>query len=146
MSRMALRLPAGMPHPHLVVLRTLATLALSAVVAQAGWAAAFLGGQGQYVGYHRVGAWVTAGVVVLTAVGYLVLRRSAGPVNLSLALLLALAVVVQVTLGRAGAASAHIFLGVLIAMVATALTSWTYRHSLSDGEDDPVDRSRPRSQ
>ncbi|WP_157621792.1 hypothetical protein [Serinicoccus hydrothermalis] len=141
----AMRLPSGMPHPHLVVLRSLATLALSAVVAQAGWAAAFLGGQGQYLGYHRVGAWVTTAVVVGTAVGYLVLRRSAGPVNVALALVLAVAVVVQVTLGRGGAVSAHVFLGVLIAMVATALTSWTYRHVLPSSEGG-ADSTSPRSQ
>lgn len=124
-----------LPHPHLVVLRSLATLALAALVAQAGWAAAFLGGQREYLRHHETGALVAVVVCVAGAVGYLVLRRSAGAVNVALAVALAALVLVQYALGEAGAVSPHVFLGVLLVMVATALTSWTYRHRLPTGRD-----------
>lgn len=130
-------LPA-LPHPHLVVLRTATTVLLSCLVAQAGWAAAFLGGDGSYVRHHQVGAWVTLVVAVLTAVVYVVLRRSAGPVNVTLALLLAGAVMVQAGLGASGMRELHIFVGVVLAMLGTALTSWTYRHVLPETVPVPV--------
>jgi len=122
----------AMPHPHLVILRSAATVVLSALIAQAGWAAAFLGGDGSYLGHHQVGAWVALTVTLATAGVYLVLRRSAGAVNVALALLLAVAVSVQFGLGRSDVRGPHIFLGVLVAMLATALTSWTYRHELPE--------------
>ena len=124
------RLPA-MPHPHLIWLRSAATVLLSCLIGQAGWASAFLGGETRYLPYHQVGAWVTLAVAVLSALVYVVLRRSAGPINVGLALAVAVAVTVQVTLGELGGHRAlHIFLGVLLAMLGTALTSWTYRHRL----------------
>lgn len=119
-----------MPHPHLVVLRTAVTLVLSCLLGQAGWAAAFLGGEERYYRYHQIGAWVTLAVTVASTIVYLVLRRSAGPVNVTLAVLLAVAVAAQLGLGEAHARSLHIFVGVLVVMLATALTSWTYRHVL----------------
>lgn len=119
-----------MPHPHLITLRLAATLLLSAVIGQAGWAAATLGGEPRYARFHEVGAWVTLAVAVLTALAYVVLRRSAGPVNLWLSLGLAVVVAVQFGLGEAGQRGLHIFVGVLVAMLATALTSWTYRHRM----------------
>lgn len=119
-----------LPHPHLITLRLAATVLLSAVIGQAGWAAAMLGGEPRYARFHEVGAWVTLAVAVLTAVVYVVLRRSAGPVNLWLAVGLAVAVSAQFGLGETGQRGLHIFSGVLIAMLATALTSWTYRHQL----------------
>lgn len=125
----------AMPHPHLIVLRSAATVVLSCLIAQAGWAAAFLGGEGQYVAYHRVGAWVTLSVTVVAAAIYLFLRKSAGVVNIVMAVLLAAIVVVQFTLGEIGETSFHIFLGILIAMLGTALTSWTYRHAMPDASD-----------
>lgn len=124
-------LPA-MPHPHLIVLRTAATVALSGVVAQAGFAAALLDGETNRLADHRTGAWVTLVATVVSAVLYVVLRRSAGAVNVTLAVVLALAVSAQFTLGELDVRAWHIFLGVLIAMIATALTSWTYRHALPD--------------
>ena len=48
------------------------------------------------------GAWVTLGVALLTTAVYVVLRRSAGPVNVGLAVVTAVAVVAQVALGEAG--------------------------------------------
>lgn len=124
------RLPA-MPHPHLVWLRSAATVVLSVLIAQAGWASAFLGGEERYLAHHQVGAWVTLVVALLSAVVYVVLRRSAGAVNVSLALLVAATVVVQFSLGELGGHRAvHIFLGVLLTMLGTALTSWTYRHRM----------------
>lgn len=126
------RIPA-MPHPHLIWLRSAATVLLSCLIAQAGWASALLGGEARYLTHHQVGAWVTLTVAVLSAIVYVVLRRSAGPVNVGLALAVAVAVSVQVTLGELGGHRAlHIFLGVLLAMLGTALTSWTYRHRLPD--------------
>ncbi|MDO5736413.1 MAG: hypothetical protein Q4P15_08060 [Propionibacteriaceae bacterium] len=124
MTRLAL------PHPHLIILRTVATVVISCIIGQAGWAAAFLGGSEQYYPYHRVGAVVAMVVCILGAVVYLVLRRSAGLVNVVLAVALAAGVVAQYTLGQAGATSAHIFWGVLLVMLGTALTSWTYRHEM----------------
>lgn len=131
----------AMPHPHLIVLRSAATIVLSSLIAQAGWAAAFLGGEGQYAVYHRVGAWVTLAVTVAAAVVYLYLRRSAGMVNVVLAVLLAVVLVVQFTLGVIGETGVHIFLGILIAMLGTALTSWTYRHTMPEAA--PRTGSRP---
>lgn len=136
-----MRLPA-LPHPHLIGLRLAATVLLSAVVGQAGWAAAMLDGGSRYARFHEVGAWVTVTVAVLTALTYVVLRRSAGPVNLWLAVGLAVAIAVQVGLGESGLRAPHIFLGVLIAMLATALTSWTYRHEMPEGAP-PTPSSSP---
>lgn len=125
------RVRQGMPHPHLIWLRSAATLVLSCLVGQAGWASAFLGGQRQFYPHHAVGAWVTLGVTLASTAVYVVLRRSAGPVNLTLALLLLAGVVAQLALGELGGQrSLHIFVGVLLCMLATALTSWTYRHRL----------------
>jgi len=119
-----------MPHPHLIVLRSVATVVLSCLIGQAGWAAAFLGGEAGYRFHHQVGAWVALGACVASAVVYVALRRSAGPVNVTLAVLLAVVASVQYSLGAAGITSPHIFLGVLLVMLGTALTSWTYRHTL----------------
>lgn len=118
----------SLPHPHLIVLRTAATLVLSAVIAQAGFAAAALGGDRSYFAFHAGNAYVTMTLTIGAAVAYTVLRRTAGPVLLSLAWAMVAAVVVQAVLGRLGIADFHIFFGVLTAMLATALTSWTYRH------------------
>ncbi len=119
-----------MPHPHLIILRTVATVVISCIIGQAGWAAAFIGGSEKYFPYHRVGAIVAVVVCILGALVYLVLRRSAGPVNVVLALALAVGVVAQYLMGEAGMASLHIFWGVLLVMLGTALTSWTYRHEM----------------
>ncbi|WP_131103188.1 hypothetical protein [Ornithinimicrobium sufpigmenti] len=124
----------SLPHPHLIALRLAATVLLSAVIGQAGWAAAMLGGESRYAAFHQAGAWVTLAVAVLSAVTYVVLRRSAGPINLWLALGLTVAIAVQIGLGQTGQRAVHIFSGVLIAMLATALTSWTYRHKMPDAE------------
>ncbi|HHU39307.1 MAG TPA: hypothetical protein GXZ45_08530 [Propionibacterium sp.] len=124
-----MRLPS-LPHPHLIVLRSAATVVLSCLVGQAGWAAAFLGDDPRYRAVHEVGAWVTLVVCVVAAVTYLALRRSAGPVNVVLALVVAVLAAVQFSLGMLGVTAPHIFLGVLLAMAGTALTSWTYRHEL----------------
>ena len=132
------RLPA-LPHPHLIWLRSAATLLLSCLIAQAGWASAFLGGEPRYLTHHQVGAWVTLTVAVLSGVVYLVLRRSAGPVNVALALAVVVAVSVQATLGELGGYRAlHIFLGVLLTMLGTALTSWTYRHRVPAQQAPPL--------
>jgi hypothetical protein len=121
----AMAMPA-MPHPHLVVLRSAATVVISCVVAQAGFAAAILSGEPERLRNHQVGAWITLVATLAAAAVYLVLRRSAGTVNVTLAVLLAAAVVLQFALGRGDDVLAwHIFLGILIAMLATALTSWT---------------------
>lgn len=122
---------ARLPHPHLVTLRSVATVELSCLIGQAGWAAAFLGGDAGFRPHHQVGAWVTLAVCIVGALVYVALRRSAGPVNVTLACLLAVGVSVQYLLGEAAATSMHIFLGVLLVMLGTALTSWTYRHKMS---------------
>lgn len=120
-----------LPHPHLVILRSTATLVLSCLIGQAGWAAAFLGDAGDYFLHHRIGAWVTLSVSILGALVFVVLHRSAGIVNVALAAAVGIGVTAQVLLGEAGAASAHIFLGILLVALGTALTSWTYRHRLT---------------
>lgn len=139
MSRFALPI-----HPHLLILRAVATVEISLIIGQAGWAAAFLGGQRHYMAEHRAGAVWTLVACLLAAVVYAVLHRAAGAVNLSLAVILALLVVVQYELGRGGAVSAHVFCGVLTAMVVTALTSWTYRRAWpADRPRGAVERTRP---
>jgi hypothetical protein len=120
-----------LPHPHLIVLRSVATVVISCLIAQAGWAAAFLGGESAYRLHHRVFALVVLAVCIAAAMAYLILRRSAGPVNVTLAIALAVATAAQYALGEAGLTSQHIFLGILLTMLGTALTSWTYRHTLS---------------
>lgn len=117
-----------LPSPPMITLRCVATLEISAVIAQAGWAAAFIGGEERYEAFHAVGALVTIAICVLGALVYVALRRHAGPVNVTLAVVLAAALGVQYLLGESHAVSLHIFCGVLIAMLVTALTSWTYRH------------------
>lgn len=121
-------LPSLPPAP-LIVLRCVATVELSALIAQAGWAAAFLGGSRQFRPVHELGGLLTLVLCAAGAVAYVVLRRAAGAVNVGLAVALAALVGVQYLLAQAQATAAHIFLGVLIAMIGTALTSWTYRHS-----------------
>lgn len=123
-----------MPHPHLIILRSAATVLLSAVIAQAGWASAMLGGAGDYLRNHQIGAWVTLIVAIGTAITYLVLRRSAGPVNVGLAIASAVAITVQFTLGELEVRAWHIFWGILIVGLTTSLTSWTYRHTLPEDE------------
>src|SRR6476619_5882150 len=119
-----------LPHPHLIVLRTAATLVISAVIAQAGFAAAAIGRDKSWLAFHAIGAWLALVLAIGCAVCFIVLRATAGPVLMWLAVALAAAITVQFSLGRLGIADAHIFLGVLIAMLATALTSWTYRHPM----------------
>lgn len=119
-----------MPHPHLILLRTVATVVISCLIAQAGWAAAFLGGSGEYRLHHQVGAVVAVVVTVVGAAVYVILRRSAGLVNVLLAVVLGALVSIQYALGASGTTSLHIFWGVLIVMCGTALTSWTYRHEM----------------
>ncbi|MEG3615034.1 hypothetical protein [Isoptericola haloaureus] len=135
-----------MPQPHLIWLRSAATVLISCVIAQAGWASAYLGGDPDYLVQHRVGAWVTLAVAWLAVVVYLVLRRSAGRVNVALAVATAVLVTVQFTLGRLGGdlRALHIFTGVLLAVLVTALTSWTYRHRLPE-EAAGSSSSSPRS-
>ncbi len=117
-----------LPHPHLIWLRTAATLLISAVIAQAGFAAAFIGRDKSYFPYHAIGAGVTLTLAIGCAICFTVLRTTAGPVLLWLVWTTAAAIVVQFVLGKLEIADVHVFLGVLIAMLATALTSWTYRH------------------
>ena len=121
-----------LPHPHLIVLRSTATVMLSLIIGQAGFAAAFLGGGPQYFPVHATLGLVTLVVCLLGAVVYLVLRRTAGPVLIGLAVVIAAMTVLQVVLGETGVKDWHIFCGVLTAMMATALTSWTYRHPAPD--------------
>lgn len=117
----------ALPHPHLIALRTAATLVISAVIGQAGFAAAALGREKSWFLFHAINAWLTLILAFGCAICFTVLRRTAGRVLLWLAWSLAAAVTVQFTLGKLEIADVHIFLGVLIAMLATALTSWTYR-------------------
>lgn len=118
-----------LPHPHLIVLRTAATLVISAVIGQAGFAAAAIGREKSWFLFHAIGAWLTLALAIGCALCFTVLRRTAGRVLLWLAWAQAAAITVQFTLGRLEIADVHIFLGVLIAMLATALTSWTYRRA-----------------
>jgi hypothetical protein len=117
-----------LPHPHLIWLRSAATLVISAVIGQAGFAAAAIGRRDKsYFFFHAIGAGLTLTLAIGCAICFTVLRRTAGRVLLWLAWATAAAVVVQFGLGKLEIADWHIFLGVLIAMLTTALTSWTYR-------------------
>ena len=111
-----------LPHPHLIVLRSAATVVLSCLIGQAGWASAMLGDDPGYRWHHALGAWVTLVACALSAVVYLVLRRSAGQVNVTMAVLVAIGAVAQFFLGETDRMAVHIFLGVLLAMLGTALT------------------------
>lgn len=117
-----------LPHPHLIWLRSAATLLISAVIAQAGFAAAAIGRDKSYFVFHSINAGVTLTLGIACAICFTVLRRTAGPVLLWLAWATGVAIIVQFVLGMLEIADLHVFLGVLIAMLATALTSWAYRH------------------
>lgn len=126
-------------HPHLLVLRFIVTLELSLLIGQAGWAAAGLGGQPGYFRMHAAFALPTLLFGIANALVYVALRRTAGPVCLVLALLLAAMSIAQYALGDAQVLGAHIFVGVLTIMTATALTSWTYRlPSPTSAQADPT--------
>lgn len=131
-------------HPHLLVLRSLVTTELSLLLGQAGWASAGLGGDPGWFGFHALFALPTLVFAVVTSAGYLVLRRTAGTVCVWLAVMLAALLVVQYALGKGAVLDLHIFLGVLIVMVGTALTSWTYRlrppHRARTGSSRPGER------
>lgn len=114
-------------HPHLLVLRSLVTVELSLLIGQAGWAAAGLGRDPGWLSLHALFALPTLAVAVLTLIGHLVLRRTAGPVCLGLAAAVTVMTTAQYVLGEGQVLDVHIFTGVLTLMVATALTSWTYR-------------------
>ena len=114
-------------HPHLMVLRTLITLELSLLIGQAGWASAGLGRDPGWFRLHAGFALPTLLGAWLCLIAYLLLRRTAGPVCVGLAGLLAAMAAAQFALGELAVPDVHIFLGVLTLMVATALTSWTYR-------------------
>mgnify|MGYP003488172622 CR=1 FL=1 len=122
-----------LPHPHLIALRSAATLLISAVIGQAGFAAAAIGRDKSFFAFHVIGSGVTLTLAIACAVCFTVLRRTAGPVLLWLAWSTAAAIVLQFVLGKLEVADVHIFLGVLIAMLATALPSWTYRHPAPAG-------------
>ncbi len=120
-------------HPHLIILRSVATLLLSAIIAQFGFASAFLGGKGQaFYAIHSVLGFVVLGLCLAGLVVYLVLRRTAGPVLIGMAIALVIMAALQVLLAELGIKDLHIFNGILTAMMATALTSWTYRHPPPD--------------
>ncbi|MVA74853.1 hypothetical protein GC722_02225 [Auraticoccus sp. F435] len=117
-------------HPHLLVLRTAATLVLAALIGQAGWAAAGIGRDPRWFGLHETFAWVTLAVCLASLVVYVVLRRTAGRLLVTMAAVVAVLPLVQIGLAEARVIDAHVFVGVLTVMVGTALTSWTYRHKL----------------
>ncbi|WP_133754407.1 hypothetical protein ACF3NT_07980 [Naumannella halotolerans] len=118
------------PGRELVVLRTAVTIVLSLLIGQAGWAAAFLGGDPAWYDQHRFFAPVTAIAAVLMGLCFVAYRRTAGGVLLGLAALVVVMIFAQYLIGTLGMAAPHIFLGVLTAMAGTALTSWTYRRRL----------------
>ncbi|MFV0460585.1 MAG: hypothetical protein ACK5MT_17655 [Actinomycetales bacterium] len=124
-ERLLARIPV---HPHLIVLRTAATVVLSCLIGQAGFAAAGLGRNPAWFGWHETGAVVTVCACLVSLVLYLLLRRIGGSVLMGLAVATTVMVLVQVGFAEAGWKDVHIFWGVLTVMVGTALTSWTYRH------------------
>ncbi len=120
-------------HPHLIILRSVVTVVLSAIIGQFGFAAAFLGGGGQvYYAIHSVLGWIVLGLCVAGLAVYLGLRRTAGPVLIVMAIILVIMAALQILLAQLGIKDFHIFNGILTAMMATALTSWTYRHPPPD--------------
>ncbi len=123
-----------LPSPQMMILRCAATLWLSAVIGQAGFAAAGIGRDHSWFGAHEVGAVIALAIAVVSGVLYVALRRHGGAVTTGLALLGVVATLAQYALGESGVIDVHVFLGVLLAMIVTALTSWTYRHD--DGRGD----------
>ena len=75
-----------LPHPHLIWLRSAATLVISAVIGQAGFAAAAIGRRDKsYFFFHAIGAGLTLTLAIGCAICFTVLRRTAGRVLLWLA-------------------------------------------------------------
>jgi len=120
-------------HPHLLILRSATTVTLSALISQAGWASAMLGRDPSYLRMHSIGAWVALFSCWAAAGIYTVLRATAGRVLTVLAWSQAVLASFQFLVGRASVVDVHIFSGILLAMLGTALTSWTYRHPAPEG-------------
>ena len=113
----------------LLLVRTGATGVLSMAVCQAGLAAGtFFGGVDQ-LRWHGLFGLVTMGVTIVTAILAGLYVRDGGPRwVLWFSLVVVAWATVQVTLGRLEIAAPHAFSGTLFAMLATAFTSWVFRH------------------
>jgi len=125
------RVPARRP-PLLILVQTAATVLMSLAIGQAGLAAAFLTGSRSLKEWHEFNGFLLAAVTVLTLVAAVLYQRGGGPRwPVAAAVLLVLVEAVQITLGEAGAAGAHIFLGVLFVAAATLYTSYLFRPGFS---------------
>ena len=116
--------------PLVIALQTEATLLMSVAIGQAGFAAAFIGGQKGYKAVHAINAWLVVAATVVLLVTAVVYARRGGPrwpAAASLGLLVVEAV--QITLGEVELVAVHVFLGVLFVSMATALTSYLFRLS-----------------
>jgi len=109
-------------------LRILSTLLLAFAVAQAGLGSGYLEGGRALLIAHATNAFAVLVLTVLSAVLGFAHRRSGGPSWVFyLPLALVVAVVLQLSLGFAGARSLHVFWGVLYLCAVTTFCSYTYR-------------------
>lgn len=112
----------------LLALQVGATTLMSLAIAQAGFAAGFLEGNGSYKIIHAVNAYLIVTVTVALLVLAVLYQRSGGPRWPLLAVgIVAVVEIVQIVLARLGIAGSHIFLGVLFVTMATLLTSYLFR-------------------
>ncbi len=102
---------------------------IALAIGQAGLASGMLTRAPGLKELHGVVGFITLAVCVVTAVLGAIYVRDGGP-RWVLGLCGATAVVAaaQVGLGEAEVKDAHMFLGTLFAMLATALVSWVFRH------------------
>ncbi len=102
---------------------------IALAIGQAGLASGMLTRAPALNEFHGIVGFITLAVCVLTAVLGAIYVRDGGPRwVLGLTAATAIVAAAQVGLGEAEVKDAHMFLGTLFAMLATALVSWVFRH------------------
>lgn len=113
----------------LTLVRAGATVVIGLAVNQAGLASGYLGGVRSLKEFHEIFGFVTlAGTLIATVLAWRYVRDGGPRWMVWLAGSTALLATTQIGLAEAKVKGLHIFVGVLFAMLATAFTSWAYRH------------------
>ena len=111
------------------LLRILSTVLLGIAIGQAGLGSGYIGGNPNLLVVHYINAFLVVGMVVACVVGGVLYKRAGGPMwPLIFALVLLVVAVLQIVLGRAELAGAHVFLGVLYLSAVTTYCSYLWRH------------------